>query len=318
MEIYDIIIIGGGPAGMTAALYACRQNRNTLLLEKDFFGGQASKSPHIENFPGFDGPGEELMTQFRASLRKLTNFKVEFEEATHISQSENNYWKIETTSESYLTKAVILATGLHHKTINLPNEDELVKDGVLSYCTLCDGRFFEDGITAVIGDSFTASQYALDLSKYCRRVYIVALGDKLYCEQAMIDRINKTDNIEVCYNYNTTKIEYITGSNKQLVGLYNENSRQYDVIVNGVFIAIGRESSITADLFDIQDRVWLLDDKNLIKAYPHNATALRGLYAAGDCMNKTSPRQVITAASDGATAAIEADKYIESEFTDED
>ena len=134
----------------------------------------------------------------------------------------------------------------------------------------------------------------------------------------MIDRINKTDNIEVCYNYNTTKIEYITGSNKQLVGLYNENSRQYDVIVNGVFIAIGRESSITADLFDIQDRVWLLDDKNLIKAYPHNATALRGLYAAGDCMNKTSPRQVITAASDGATAAIEADKYIESEFTDED
>lgn len=311
--IYDIIIIGGGPAGMTAALYACRQNKKVLLLEKDFFGGQASRSPHIENFPGFDGTGEELMSQFRSSLRKLINFNAKFEEVIKVQLDFNTMnWQIVTKEDIYLTRSVILATGLQHKTLGLSNEEQLVQDGVLSYCTICDGKFFEGGITAVIGDSFTAAQYALDLSQYCRRVYILALYDKLFCEDSMKERIEKTKNIEVIYNYNTTKIDYITGSNNQLVGLFNENTRKYDVIVNGVFVAIGMKSNIDSHLF--ADYIVVSNDvinsQGLITVHSSVYTGLEGIFAAGDCTNNDRPHQVVIAASEGAMAALSAIEFL--------
>lgn len=313
--IYDIIIIGGGPAGMTATLYACRQNKKVLLLEKDFFGGQASRSPHIENFPGFDGTGEELMNKFRSSLRRLDNFQVEFEEAVKIESTTEPFSWLVTTSDGkvYKTLYIIFATGLKHKKLNIPNEEQLVKDGVLSYCTICDGKFFIDGVTAVIGDSFSAAQYALDLAQYCRRVHLVALGNELYCEESMTERIKNTPNIEIHYNYNTTKIEYIVGANKELVGLWNENTRKYDVIVNGIFVAIGRESNIDPEIFTNENiRRAMFNDNGMIRVECECPVQcyVTGLYAAGDCIDKNSPRQVITAASEGAMAALEIVKHL--------
>ena len=301
---YDVVIVGGGPAGMTAALYTLRAGKSVLVLEKEGFGGQIATSPRLENFPTIDSiSGSEWSDKLFEQITTL-GASFELEEVQNIIK-EDKLFKIKTDYNEYTAKAVIIANGVKPRKMGLPNEDELVGKGI-SYCAVCDGPFYKGKEIYLIGDANTALQYALLLSNYCPKIHMLTLFDKLFGDKILIDRVMETENIDIRHNLSLTKIV----GDKELESIELEDTISHEKVTyntNNLFIAIGQvpQNEFLKDLVKL--------DHGFIVTNEVMETEVPGLYAAGDTRLKEN-KQVITACSDGATASMSAVKYINNNF----
>lgn len=300
-KIYDIIVIGAGPAGMTAALYAKRNNKDVLILEKEAIGGQMALAPKIENYPSITSiSGENLASNMFDQIMDM-GVMFELEKVEKVTK-ENNIFTVTTDYNSYLSYSVIVATGAHHKMIGIPNEKGWLSKG-LSYCATCDGSFFKDEVVAVIGDGNSALQYALQLSDICQKVYVCTLFEKFFGDSILVERLASKDNIDVI---NRISLKNIKGCEK-IEELIFENlitHDEFNLKVDGCFIAIGQEpdNRIIKNLVELDKVGYVITSDSVL-------TKTDGLFVAGDCRTK-KVRQVTTAISDGAVAAIEALNYL--------
>ena len=292
--MYDLIIIGAGPAGLTAGIYAKRANLKTLILEKETIGGQISSSPLVENYPGFASiTGAELSNNF---FEQAMNLGVDFEIEEVILIEDGKIKKVVTDSNTYECKAIIIACGAKYRRLGLEQEEELIGDGV-HFCASCDGAFYKNKKVAVIGGGNSAVQNALYLSSMCEIVYIIYRNDKLKAEKTMIERLEAKENIIILYNSTVTKL---VGNPLEKI-IINENQ---ELSLEGIFVSIGLEPNT-----QIIDNLLIKDENNYIISDDCN-TNKAGIFVAGDCRQK-EVRQVTTATNDGTIAATLAIKYIE-------
>ena len=299
--MHDIIVIGGGPAGMTAALYALRNNKSVLILEKEAFGGQIATSPRLENYPTIESiSGSEWADRL---FEQVTNLGAEFElEEVESIEKIDNVFHIKTNYAEHEALAVIVANGVKPRKMGLPNEDDLVGKGV-SYCAVCDGPFYKGKEIYLIGDANTALQYALLLSGYCPKIHMLTLFDKLFGDQILIDRVLQTENIDIRHNLLLKKLVEKDG---ELVSIELEDTISKEKVVfetNNCFIAIGQvpQNDFLKGIIEL--------NKGFIETDESMRTKIPGLFAAGDTRVKEN-KQVITACNDGAIAAMSAVKYI--------
>ena len=301
--MYDIIIIGAGPAGLTAAIYARRAGKTVLVLEKDTFGGQITFSPKLENYPGFETISGNDLAQRMLEQAMALGADVEMDTVTGI---ENGAPKVVIGELArYAGRAVIIAAGARHRRLNLPQEEELIGNG-LSFCAVCDGTFYAGGHTAVIGGGNTALQEILLLSDTCAKVTVVQNLAFLTGEQRMIDQVLSRKNVEILYS--TLCVGY--EGEDALTGLRIRNvdtGEERSLPVDGAFLAIGTEPENLA-----YAALAPLDGQGYIKAGEDCTTPTEGIFAAGDCRTKAF-RQVATAVSDGAAAALNACRWLDRE-----
>lgn len=299
-EIYDVMVIGGGPAGMSASLYALRDDKKVLLLEKESIGGQIATSPRVENFPTKETiSGAELADEM---FTQVMNLGVHFELDTITEvRKEGDLFALAGTYGTYYGKTVIIATGVKSLKLNVPGEEELSGKGV-SYCATCDGPFFKGQDTAVIGDANSALQYALLLSSYCPNVTLLTLTDKLFGERMLIEKVKATPNIKILSNVQTTA--FIGNNDLEKIAYKDLKTGEIkELPVKGAFVAIGKkaQNEIFENFVNLE-KGYILTDDNMQTKTP-------GMYAAGDCRLK-AVKQAITACNDGAIAAINAIKYL--------
>ena len=301
--MYDIIIIGAGPAGLTAAIYARRAGKTVLVLEKDTFGGQITFSPKLENYPGFETISGNDLAQRMLEQAMALGADVETDTVTGIENGEPKVVIGELAR--YAGRAVIIAAGARHRRLNLPHEEELIGNG-LSFCAVCDGTFYAGGHTAVIGGGNTALQEILLLSDTCAKVTVVQNLAFLTGEQRMIDQVLSRKNVEILYS--TLCVGY--EGEDALTGLRIRNvdtGEERSLPVDGAFLAIGTEPENLA-----YAALAPLDGQGYIKAGEDCTTPTDGIFAAGDCRTKAF-RQVATAVSDGAAAALNACRWLDRE-----
>lgn len=300
--MYDIIVIGGGAAGMTAALNSLRSNKTVLLLEKETIGGQIATSPRVENFPTIKAiAGNEFADKLFDQVMNL-GCDFELDNVLKIDKIENKFI-VTCEFSTYEAKSVIIATGLKHKTINIPHEEELIGKGV-SYCAVCDGAFYKDQVVCVVGDGNTALQYSMLLSNYCPKVYLCTLFDKFFGDKTLIEKVKQRENIEIIHDI--TLKEFIFKD--EIEGLKFEGTydkKPLELKIQGCFIAIGQIPN--NEMFS---NVVELDKDGYIIASEDLETKTPGLFVAGDCRVKKF-RQLTTAVSDGAIASIGSVTYVD-------
>lgn len=299
--MYDLIIIGGGPAGLTAGIYAQRARLKTVLIEKQMVGGQIAVSDVIENFPGFPSiSGAGLMEKFEEHARGL-GLDIQFADVLTIDLDGDG--KVVKTSEGeFRAKAVIVATGAKPRRLGVPGEKELTGKGV-SYCATCDGPFFRGRSVMVVGGGDTAVKEASYLSKIASKVYLVHRRDKFRAEKMHQEKVEATANIEILRSHTLKEIKAENGLVQKASVQDLKTNETKDIDVEGVFIFVGINP--TTDFVDVEK-----DESGFIKTNQRMETSVAGIYAAGDC--RTTPLlQVVTAAGDGATAAFMAESYIE-------
>lgn len=301
MGIYDIGIIGGGTAGMTAAIYGQRAGKQTVLFEGTTIGGQITSSPNVENYPGIASvSGSEFSMNLMDQEVKLGTQTI-MEQVTGIRE-EADYKVIVTTEKEYECKSIILATGVTHRHLGVPGEERLTGAGV-SYCATCDGMFFRGREVAVVGGGSTALQDAEFLSNYCSKVYLIHRRDEFRGEDQIVKRLQEKENVEFILN---TTVQEIRGEQmvESLRVLNKVTGEESELAVSGIFVAVGQiaQNEKFADVVQ-------LDEGGFIVAGEDCKTSEAGIYAAGDCRTK-EVRQLTTAAADGAVAALAACKYI--------
>ena len=298
MNIYDIIIVGGGPAGLTAAVYAGRANKTALVLEKGTFGGQITSSPKVENIPGFlSVTGNEFAEQLMNQAMGL-DAEIECCEVEKIIPGAPH--KVITDEGEFLGKTVIIATGTKHRMLGLDREEDFVGEGI-SFCAVCDGAFYEGKTVAVIGGGNSALQEALLLSETSQKVYVVQNLDFLTGEEKLQKALSQKENVEIILG---TVVEGFLGDT-ELSGITVKDSKHsYDIEVDGIFVAIG-----LLPQNDIFSDVITLDERGYVVSGEECTTNVPGIYVAGDCRTKRI-RQVATAAADGAVAALAAIDYL--------
>lgn len=302
--MYDIIIIGSGPAGLSAAIYAQRACLDTIVIEKNgISGGQVLNTWEVDNYPGFPGvTGFELSRQFREHANKL-GARVVQDEVVQVELS-GNVKKVVCEEETYEARCVILASGARHRTLEVPGEEELRGAGV-SYCATCDGAFFRGRTVAVVGGGDAALEDAIFLARMCEKVYIVHRRDKLRGAKRLQERLQALENIEFVWNSETVAIE----GNAQVEALrlrQTKTGEERRLDVDGVFIAVGiaPESELYAGQLE-------LDEQGYIRADESGQTSVPGVFAAGDVRTKAL-RQILTAASDGANCVASAERYLQA------
>jgi thioredoxin reductase (NADPH) len=305
--IYDAIIIGGGPAGLTAGIYLSRARMNTLLIEKAIPGGQAVFTEIIENYPGFPEGigGPELMQKMEEQAVRF-GLKIEYGEAVEVRIKEGKEDKVKIVkinNQEYNTLAIILASGAEASKLGIPGEEELRGRGV-SYCATCDAPFFKDQKIVVIGGGDTAIEEALYLTKFVREVTIIHRRDRLRATKILQERVVANKKINFSWDSVVTKI---LGKEK-VEGVLIQNKKtgeEKEISCQGVFVFVGNipNSKFLKELAKLDKRGYILTDDNMM-------TSKVGIYACGDVRNKIL-RQVVTACGEGATAAFAAQKYIE-------
>ena len=300
--MYDTIIIGSGPAGLSAAIYGERAKLNVLTIEKQpMSGGQILNTYEVDNYPGLPGMGGfDLGTKFRSHADAL-GAKVVTEGVVSVDFS-GEIKKVVTEQNIYEGKTVIIATGAGHKKLGVPGEEELCGMGV-SYCATCDGAFFRGKDTVVVGGGDVALEDALFLARGCRKVYLVHRRDAFRGAKALQERVFATENIEVIWD---TEVREICGNGKVAsVSLYNKKAEKTtELSVEGVFVAVGIAPNTS--LFEGQVA---MDEAGYIKAGEDCVTEAAGIFAAGDVRTKPL-RQVVTAAADGANAITSVEHYL--------
>ena len=300
--MYDIVVIGAGPAGLTAALYARRAEKSVLVLEKTTFGGQITHSPRVENYPGFL---QMSGTEFADKLvdQVLTQgAEIELDAAVGIEGEPGNY-TVKGESGEYKAKAVIIAAGSKHRQLGIDRENDFVGEGV-SYCAVCDGAFYRGKTVAIVGGGNTALQEAVMLSDLCEKVYVLQNLDFLTGETKLQKDIEQKNNVTVILS---TVVTEILGD-KEFEGVkINTLGIEKELKIDGMFVAIGQqpENEPFADTVKLNDYGYIVSGENCLPE-----TAKDGIYVAGDCRTK-SIRQVATAISDGAVAALSACRFVD-------
>ena len=298
MNVYDIIIIGGGPAGLTAAIYAGRANKSVLVLEKGTFGGQITSSPKVENIPGFMSvTGNEFAEKLIEQAMAL-DAQIECCEAQRIVKGAPH--RVITDEGDFLGKAVIIATGTKHRLLGLDREEEFIGNGI-SFCAVCDGAFYEGKTVAVVGGGNSALQEALLLSETSKKVYVIQNLDFLTGEDKLQKAVEKKDNIEVILG--TVVEEFLGEDSIEALNISGANGG-VKLDVDGVFIAVGLvpQNEAFSDAVALNEGGYVISGEDCL-------TDAQGIFVAGDCRTKRI-RQVATAAADGAVAALAACSYI--------
>ncbi|MCF7793997.1 MAG: thioredoxin-disulfide reductase [Candidatus Cloacimonetes bacterium] len=300
---YDVAIIGGGPAGLSAAIYSARGGLKTVVFEKALIGGQIVVTADVENYPGFENnvTGFEIADKMQKQAEK---FEAEFKtEEVKAIGTEGLCKVVETTKGLYRVKSVILATGAHPRKLAVPGEEKYTGRGV-SYCATCDGALYRDKIVAVVGGGDSAVEEAIFLTKFAKKVYIIHRRDELRAVKIVQERALKNEKIEIIWDSVVQAIE--GGDFVEKLILFNKKTEKIrEVEVNGLFIYVG----IIPNSGLLESRV-TFDEQGFIKTDGTMHTEIPGVYAAGDVTHKVL-RQVVTASSDGATAAFSAEKWIE-------
>ena len=303
--MYDIIIIGAGPAGMTAALYASQARKKVLLLEKDVYGGQILKANKVKNYPGFkEISGFDFASNLYNQLTEL-NVEIKFEEVIDINVKSDNK-EVITKEGNYITKSIIVAAGAKNRKLNLPNEDNLIGKG-LSYCTTCDGMFFKNKTVAVYGGGNSAIDSAIYLSNICKKVYLIYRKNNFKVNNNNIEQLKEKNNIELIFN---TYITDLIGENALKGIKVNEKENEYIIDIDGLFIEIGY-----IPVTDMCNSLINTNSKGYIISNEDCTTNVDGIFVAGDIKEKEI-RQLTTACSDGTIAALNACKYLNKKNTD--
>ena len=293
--MYDIIIVGAGPAGLTAALYALRANKKVLVLEAKTYGGQIVNASKVENYPGVKSiSGFDYAKALYEQVKDLgADFK--FETVVRIDEDKN----VTTSKNTYQAKAIILATGAENRKLRLDNEENLVGKGV-SYCATCDGNFYKNKVVAVVGGGNTALEDAVYLSNIASKVYLIHRRDSFRGEETYVDELRKQENVEYILNANIVKIN---GEDKiESIDVKNIDGNIQTIVIDGLFIAVGQEpkNEIFKNIIEIDKNGYIISEDGV-------HTSQKGIYVAGDARVKTL-RQLTTAVSDGAVAATTAIK----------
>lgn len=296
--MFDIIIIGGGPSGMTAALYALRAGKTVLILERENFGGQIAESPRLENYPSIkEISGLDWTSNLYEQISDL-GADFELEDVLKI-EKDGKLFKVTTNYATHMSKTVLIANGVKHREVGLPNEKRFIGRGI-SYCAVCDGAFYKGQEVYLIGDANTALQYALLLSNYCSKVNVITLFDRFFADSILVDRLSARENIEVRHNLNLVAIE---GKDELEEITFEDTSTKERVSfkTNALFVAIGQipDNERFSNLVDLEKGFILTNEKM--------ETKTSGLFAIGDTRKK-DVRQLLTACSDaviGVTGAID-------------
>ena len=293
--MYDIIIVGAGPAGLTAALYARRANKSVLVFEAKAYGGQIVNATLVENYPGIKSiSGYDLATNMYDQAVSL-GAEVKFEMVKKITKDK----EVITDNGTYKAKAIILATGAENRRLNLPEEVDYIGRGV-SYCATCDGNFYRGKDVAIVGGGNTALEDALYLSNICNKVYLIHRRDSFRGEDKYVEQITLSDNIELILNSNV--VDLIGEEHLEKITVKNKEDEERTLDVSGLFIAVGQQpkNELFADVIE-------LDEKGYIKAHDEIYTTCPGIYVAGDTRDKEL-KQLTTAVADGSLAATVAIK----------
>ena len=316
VEIYDLIIIGGGPAGITAGIYAARQKLNTLLITKSFGGQVARKVVMIENYPGFEGiSGMELIQKLEKHLRKFTllnsrkanltgQVDIEKDEVTKLKKIGNHFFVQTRSKNRFQSKAVIVASGADPRPLEVPGEKEFIGKGV-SYCTTCDAPLFVNKTVAVIGGGNAGFEAAIFLSLIAKKIYILEYGKKVGADEINQERVKKTKKVEIITN---TALKRIRGNQFVNSLIYQDRKTRKSITlpVEGIFVEVGSQpaTSFVKGLVDFNEK------DEIVVEFETCETKTPGLFAAGD-VNVGSYKQIVTAAGEGAKAALSAFNYLQ-------
>lgn len=303
-NLFDVVIIGAGPAGLTSALYSLRANLSVALVDNGLPGGQMNNTLEIENYPGYKTiSGEELSEKMFEQIGDYSNLNYVFEKVVNIKDYEKDVKEVYLSNNEILkTKAIIIASGTTHKKLNISGEEELNSKGV-SYCAICDGNFFKDKEVIVVGGGDSALEEALYLSKLVKKVYIVHRRDEFRAQKIYQERVFNTPNIELILNSNVVSIN---GKNKvESVTIKDSNNDCYIKNIDGIFIYVG----LTPNTSFIDNK--LKNNEGFIIADNNTSTKYKGIFATGDVRDKKL-RQVSTAIGDGAISGQEIYNYLNS------
>ncbi len=306
--MYDIVIIGAGTAGLTAAIYGLRAGKSVLVLEQTSYGGQIINTPAVENYPGIEQvSGYEFATRLYQQAEKLgMEYRSEKVTALKLAEDDEGFASgenitgkiVETDKGSYAARAVIIATGAKNRPLGVAGEEDYAGKGI-SYCATCDGMFFRGKTVAVVGGGNTALEDAALLSNYCGKVYLIHRREQFRGEERLAARLHQKENVEFLLNKTVTALEGDTVLHAVTVR-DKVSGEEMRLEVNGLFVAIGRvpENKIFAGLVDLDEEGYILSGEDC-------RTSVDGIFAAGDCRRKTV-RQLTTAAADGTVAALAA------------
>jgi thioredoxin reductase (NADPH) len=303
MKTYDIIIIGAGPAGLTAGLYSARNGLKVGIASKDI-GGTANSILLLENWPGFSGSGAELMKKFYEQVKK---YDIDFiiEEVISIEKEKtgkNNELIVKTKKQELKSKALIISTGTERKKLKIPGEVEFLGKGV-SYCATCDSFFFKNKEVAVIGGSDCATTSALALSDIAKKVYIIYRGEKLKCESINEERLDKKKNVEILYN--SFPLEILGKEKVEEIKIMSGGNKKRNIKIDGIFIEVG-----STPLAEFTKSLNLkMDDEKFIHVDDNMKTSVDGIYAAGD-VSSGKLKQVVVSSAQGAIAAKAAYEWL--------
>jgi len=302
--IYDLIIIGGGPAGIAAGIYAARQRLNTLLITKEFGGQIARKAVAIENYPGFESVSSlDLIRKFEKHLKKQ-KIDVKLDFAVKVRKTGNFFSILVKSKQKFQSQAVIVASGADPRFLEVPGEKEFIGKGV-SYCVACDGPLYSGKEVAVIGGGNSGFEGAIALSNYTKKIYILEYGPKVLADKTNQELAQKTDKVEVITN---AAVKKIRGKNfvNSLIYQDQKSKKLNDLAIEGVFIEIGSQpaTSFVKDLVDFNEK------DEIIVNFKTGETRTPGLFSAGD-VNNLSFKQIVIAAGEGAKAAMAVSNYLQ-------
>ena len=300
--LYDIIIIGGGPAGLTAAVYARRAGKTVLIIEKNTFGGQITWSPKVENFPGFASISGTELGDLMTNQAMDQGAEVELEEVCAVTDGDGCKVVTCVSGAEYHARAVILATGAKPRPLGVAREAELTGSGV-NYCAVCDGAFYASLPVAVVGGGNSALQDAMLLSETCSKVYLIHRRDSFRGEQKLADALAQKENVEFVLNARVTEL---LGEDELSGIVVEQDGQSHTLSVDGVFVAVGHQPDN-----DAFAPLMALDPRGYADAGEDCTTKTPGFFVAGDCRKK-GVHQLTTAVADGATAALAAVRYLDT------
>lgn len=297
--IYDIIVIGGGPAGLTAAIYARRAGKSVLVIEKGAFGGQITWSPKVENFPSHSSLSGAELGDLMMEQAMAQGAEIELDEAKRV-ETDGEIKTVHCEYGSFQCRALIIATGAKPRMLGLEREEELVGAGVC-FCAVCDGAFYKDKAVAVTGGGNSALQDAMLLSEKCSRVYLIHRRDSFRGEAKLVEALREKENVEFILN---ARIEKLLGEEELSAILVRQEEKEYELEVDGLFVAIGHapDNKAFAGLIELDEAGYALAGEDCTGAVP-------GVFVAGDCRRK-KVRQVTTAVADGSVAALAACEWL--------